>query len=196
MAYTDLDNLIADYLPEAKSQSEIDAIGRILDSVSAFVETYCDRLPGYFDPSPNDPTEKRVRGEGKHFLRVPFHVFGSIEQVTLLGQVIDSSSYYESDKNGWLYYENTGLHLERTFAQECNEWRWYEGEVYKVTARYGYAATPADLQEAVRQTVTRMWETQKGTLGQLTPDGFIVERALPLFAKEVLDRYKKRPFEI
>jgi hypothetical protein len=196
MAYADKNNLIADYIPDAKSASEIAAVGRILDNVSVFVDTYCKRLPGYFNPSPDDPTERRVRGEGKHFLRIPYHVFGSIEQVTLLGQVVDPATYYESDKNGWLYYENTGLHLERTFAEDCREWRWYEDQVYKVTARYGYAETPLDLQEAVRQTVERIWKTQRGVLGEVNPSGFVIERTMPPFAKDVLDRYKKRPFEI
>jgi hypothetical protein len=57
-------------------------------------------------------------------------------------------------------------------------------------------ATPADLSEAVRQTVVRIWEAQKGVLGEVTPSGFVIERAMPVFAKEVLDRYKARPFEI
>jgi hypothetical protein len=195
MAYADKDQLIADYLPDAKSTAEKAAIQRILDGVSTFVDTYCDRKPGYFNPAETEPSEKRVRGEGKHFLRLPRHVFGSIEQVTLYGTVIDSELFYESEKNGWLYYENVGVGLERTFA-DCSDRRWYEGEAYKVTARWGYAVTPLDLQEAVRQTVTRIWEAQKGVLGDVTPSGFVIERSMPLFAREVFDRYKARPFEI
>jgi hypothetical protein len=195
MAYTDKDQLIADYIPEAKSADEIAAVGRILDSVSAFVDTYCNRLPGFFNPSPNDPTEKRVRGEGEHYLRLPVHVIGSVESVTLQGTEIDTADYYESDKNGWLYLENNGFGLERTFREACDR-NWIDTAVYKVTARWGYAATPLDLQEAVRQFVAKIWETQKGVLGQVTPDGFVIERAMPLTVREILDKYKKRQFEI
>jgi hypothetical protein len=183
--YADKDLLIADYLPEAKSTLEKDAIGRILTSVSAFVDTYCKRTPGFFNPAAANATERRVRGEGSRFLRLPVHVAGSVEQVTLNGTVINTADYYESEKNGWLYLENN------SFIPE-----WCAEIIYKVKASWGYAETPADLQEAVRLTVLRIWETQKGTLGQITPGAFVVERALAPFAKEVLDKYKRREFEI
>src|SRR3982751_5326876 len=98
MAYTDKDQLIADYIPEATKASEIAAIGRILDNVCAFADTYCKRSSGYFNPASDTPSINRVRGEGEHFLRLPVHVFGSIESVTLYDTVIDSNRYYESEK--------------------------------------------------------------------------------------------------
>lgn len=195
MAYADKDNLLADYLPEAKSNAEKDAVGRILDSVSTFVDTYCKRTPGYFNPAAAEVSMKRVRGEGAHFLRLPVHVFGSITTVSISGTEIDSEDYYESEKNGWLYLENDSSPVEASF-NVCSRERWYDGQIYKVTARWGYAATPLDLSEAVRSIVLRIWETQKGVLGQITPNGFVIERALPPLAKEILDRYKRREFEI
>lgn len=101
MRYANIDNLIADYIPEAKSQKEKDAIGRILDSVSEWVDVHCKRTAGYFasilvpgeteesEPVLPAPTVKRVRGEGQNFLRLPVHVFGSIEEVkTSYGSII------------------------------------------------------------------------------------------------------------
>jgi hypothetical protein len=194
-AYADKDQLIADYIPDAKSEAELAAVGRILDNVSAFVDSYCRRVPGYFDPSPTEPSEKRVRGEGEHFLRLPVHVFGTVESVTHRGTEIDSTNYYESDKNGWLYLEDD----ISSFSPDTGFFGaspWCDGSTYKVTARWGYDETPKDLQEAVRETVVRIWEAQKGVLGDVTPNGFVIERAMPLFAREVLDRYKRREFEI
>ena len=196
MAYADKDQLIADLLPKNTSNAEKDTIGRLLDHVSVFVDTYCERPAGFFNPSPAEATMKRVRGEGEHYLRLPVHVFGSIESVTLYGRRIDSAEFYESEKNGWLYHENVGVGLENTFRDRLRE-GWYSGELYKVTARWGYAATPLDLKEAVRQIVMRLWQTNKGTFGQINPEtGFVIERAMPPFAREVLDRYKKRRFEV
>lgn len=196
MPYANKDQLITDLLPKSTSTAEREAIGRILDGVSAFVDTYCGRPPGHFNPAAADASEKRVRGEGEHFLRLPVHVFDSIESVTLRGVAIPPKDYYESERNGWLYLENSAPGLESTFG-DCFDRRWLRGEPYRVIARWGYAATPADLQEAVRQTVVRIWQTNKGTFGQINPEtGFVIERAMPPFAREVLDRYKRRPFEI
>jgi hypothetical protein len=193
MPYADQTQLIADYIADAKSAAEIAAVGRVLDNVSAFVDTYCKRPAGYFSPAGVTATEKRFRGEGCHFLRLPVHVFGSVTAVKLYGTVIDPANYYESEKNGWLYAEDNGAGFIEGFSWHD---RWENGEVYKVTARWGYEATPKDLQEAVRQTVKAIWQQQKGVLGQVSPDGFVIERAMPLLAREILDRYKRREFEI
>ena len=194
--YADQDQLIADYLPEARKEAEIAAIGRILAAVSAFIDTYCRRPAGYFNPAPTEATIKRVYGEDQKFLRLPVHVFGSVTEVkTNYGSLIDESSYYESEKNGWLYSTGDGLYPEASFDL-CSPDIWTDGQIFKVKARWGFAATPLDLSEAVRLTVLRVWETQKGSLGQITPNGFVIERALPPLAKEVLDRYRRREFEI
>ena len=189
MPYCDLDNLIKDYLPGANKQAEKDAVGRILDAVSAFVDSYTKRPAGFFNPSPVNPTIKRIRGEGERFLRLPVHVKGTtVNPITV--ENVSSTLFYESDGKGWLYFEDSTFGFD-----DCGR-EWENGRIYKVTARWGYAATPADLSEAVRQTVVRWYETQKGTLGQLTPNGFVVERDVPKSAKAILDSYKKREFEI
>lgn len=208
--YADLDNLLADYLPDAKKQSEKDAISRILSSVSMFVDSYCRRNPRHFsgveipaideesEATLPDATEKRFRGAGERFLQLPVHIFGSIESVKYAETVIDSSRYYESDKNGWLYSEQSAVSSEQSFGlpltAHCSLFQ--DGVIYKVEAVWGYRNTPEDLQEAVRQTVERIWRSERGVLGQISPNGFVIERALPEFAREVLNTYKKREFEI
>lgn len=196
MAYADLEQLKADYLPKSTSPAESAAIGRILDNVSAFVDTYCRRQSGYFNPAAEEASMKRIRGEGQQFLRLPVHVFGSIDEVRRNNSdtAIDASTFYESEKNGWLYIEEDSVLPETSFCESEN---WIEGAIYRVTARWGYEATPLDIQEAVRLTVMRIFQTYKGTFGQVNPEsGFVIERALPPLAREILDRYKKREFEI
>lgn len=195
MRYANLENLIADYLPEAKSEKEIAAVGRILDNISSFIDTYCRRPAGFFAPV-SEENEKRVRGEGKHFLRLPVHQFGTVTQVkTNGGTVISSAAYYESEKNGWLYAEEGSRSPELSF-DSCSSNVWEDSAIFKVTAKWGYAATPPDLEEAVRLIVVRIYETQRGSLGQITPSGFVIERLIPPAAKEILDFYKRREFEI
>ncbi len=195
MRYADLDNLIADYITEATSDEEIAAIERILDSVSEWIDSYCKRTAGYFSASPAQPRVMRVRGEGHHFLRLPVHVFGSIESVTFSGTLINSDSYYESDKNGWLYLEESNFYPENSFNSDCEQY-WYNGSIYKVTARWGYAETPKPIGEAVRLITARIWSVQKGTIGQTTAEGFVQERLIPQAGRDLLKPFIKREFEI
>ena len=209
MRYADLDNLIADYIPGATKATEKAAVGRILDGVSAFVDSYTNRPTGYFNPvsipaADEDseptlpaPTAKRVRGEGTNFLRLPRHVFG-----TATIQDVIAGSYYESEVNGWLYFDSpltNAFDGDETVVNgpDCGGYspRFWHGRVYLVSAVWGYERTPADLEEAVRQTVVKWYETQRGVLGQITPNGFVIERDIPKSAKLILDNYKKREFE-
>lgn len=196
MSYANKEQLIADYIPEATSEEEIAAIGRILESVEAFVDSYCRRPEGYFAPSPADASMKRVRGEGMHYLRMPVHVFGSITLID--GETFEalSASIYESEKNGWLYFETDEFGNENSFSTSFGCRRFAENRVYKVTARWGYAETPKPVVEAVRLIVARIWQTQRGTIGQTTVEGFIQEKLIPQAAKDFLKPFIKREFEI
>ena len=212
MRYADLDNLIADYIPEATSDEEKAALGRILDNVSAFVDSYTKRPTGYFAPNNYSqiplyglvngvPTlvsakadAKRIRGEGRHFLRLPVHVFGSVEKIELSGREINSAGYYESEKNGWLYLEGDCALAENSFYP--NREVFHDGVIYKVTAVWGYENTPLPIVEAVRLIVARIWSVQKGTIGQTTAEGYIQEKLIPQAAKDLLKPFIKREFEI
>ena len=139
--------------------------------------------------------EKRVRGEGHRFLRVPLHQFGTITEVKNGVSVIDSSSYYESDANGWLYLEDNSL-PETSFDLASSN-RWYEGVVYKITAKWGYAATPALIEEVVRILTVSLWETTRGTLGQISSAGFLLKpNQVPPDLLLMLEEFRKREFEI
>lgn len=196
MPYADLDNLIADYIPEAKSQREKDAVGRILMSVSAFVDSYTKRPAGYFAPAADEVSMKRVRGEGREFLRLPVHVFGSITQIDNETFTAWSARVYESDKSGWLYFESEEFGNESNFSTGYCYKRWTDSRVYKVTARWGYAAVPLPVVEAVRLITARIYSVQKGTIGQVTAEGFINERLIPQAAKDLLKQFIRREFEL
>lgn len=195
MAYADLENLIADYLPEATKDEETAALERLLDNVSAFVDSYCKRKSGFFSPN-NTETTIRAYGEGERFLRLPVHQFGSITEVTYRGSVISQADYYESDKNGWLYLEDDNNSPETSF-DFCSNLRWYEGETYRVKLKLGYAETPKAIQEFCRLAVKSIWESQQGTLGQISPEGFALKAQLfPPDLLLMIAEFRKREFEI
>lgn len=197
MPYADLDQLIADYLPEATKDSEIAAVGRILDNVSAFIDTYCRRPSGFFSPNDTE-TEKRVRGEGMNYLRVPLHQIGTISQVKRRDYILDSENYYESEKNGWLYLEEDYFYPETSGFDFCFQTcTWYQDAIYKVTAKFGYAATPLPIVEAARLMTTNIWETVKGTLGQVSVEGFVLKpNLIPPDVLEMLEEFRRREFEV
>lgn len=192
MAYADLATLLADLLPEVTATDQKNAVGRVLDGASGFIDEYCKRPSGYFNASNVTPTMKRFRGEGFRYLRLPDHVAGSVAVAGYAG-----TEWYEAE-NGWLYFKQPNFIADT--ADEIDEFDfatnlWHRGRLYEVTARWGFAAIPPAITEACRQLTLKLWETQRGILGDLTPSGYVVERAMPLFVRETLNLYRKREFE-
>lgn len=202
--YADRDQLVSDYLPEVKKPAELAAIDRILEAASALCDSYTRRRKPdgtlYFLPSPAQPTVRRFRGEGLPYLRLPRHVFGTAGLQDLVGMVV-----YESDANGWLYIDNPYLNefnaLDETVINGADYFpsgfypTFWQGKIYLVLARWGYDAIPPEITEAVRLIAARWFETQRGTIGQIAPNGFVIERDLPPAAKTLLKPFIKREFE-
>lgn len=189
--YADLAELLNDFLPELKSDEEQDAVERVLFGASAFVDSYCKRASGYFLPASNTATMKRFRGEGKRFLRIP----PTNSTPTVEG--IEAGTFYKSD-NGWLYFEAIDLPESSPALESFDSYRiWQKGKIYKVTAKWGYPQTPAEIVEAVRQITVKWFQSQRGIFGNesITPTGFVVERDVPLSARTILEPFIKREFE-
>lgn len=188
--YVDLESFLAAKLPEIKREDEKTAISDVLAAASSFVDLETKRGSGFFAVSPADPTTRRFRGDGTRILRIPAHVKGSVTV-----ESIPLSALYESEQNGWLYKYDTGQ-IESFMPQFDGYPVWTKGALYNVAARWGFAVIPPEIVEAVSQITMRWWQTQKGTLGQITPTGFVIERDVPVSARTILNSWTKGEFEI
>lgn len=191
--YADLDELVKDLLSASvDNEDETAAIGRVLEGVSNFIDKFCRRPEKYFMPvdESSEPTTRIFIGEGNRFLRIPKHV-GS---VTI--ENVHESLYYEHAENGWIYADpNPDPSLVSGF-EGFTPRAFIDGYAYKVSARWGFAETPAGIKEAARQLTLRAWETQRGIFGQLTPGAIVIERAMPPFVESILLEFRRREFEI
>lgn len=188
--YVDLESFLAAKLPAVKKDEEKAAISAVLAAASSFVDRETLRGSGFFAVSPNEPTTRRFRGDGTRILRIPAHIKGSVsvENVPL-------AAWYESDVNQWLYKYDTGQ-IEPFVPSYDGYPVWTRGGLYNVAARWGFAETPAEIVECVSMIALRWWQSQQGTLGQITPTGFVIERDVPPAARAILDSWTKGEFEI
>lgn len=185
--YLDLDDFLAAKLPNVKKDEEKAAILDVIKAASAFIDKTTGKS---FAVAPAEAYVRRFRGDGSKILRIPAHVKGSVsvENVPL-------ASYYESEINGWLYKisANTVTGFDPSFdGFPC----WTKNQLYNVAARWGFAAIPDDIKEAASQIVMRWWQTQQGTLGQVTPSGFVIERDVAPSTRSILDNYTRQEFEL
>lgn len=200
MNYASATELIQDYLPEHTGNAAVEAlIGRLCEAASRLVDRFCIRRDDYFAPAAPTATEREFIGQGKVYLILPVHVKGT---VTLPN--VDAALYYEAD-NGWIYTKPLPDYLYipmRGYGDEPLEYydgraRFVRGAGYKVSARWGYADTPADVKEAVRQTVIAIFERKRGILNDVTTaDLTLPVLQLPPVVRDMLLPYKRREFEI
>jgi hypothetical protein len=194
-SYVDTTQFIADHLPEVVSADETAAIARVILAASLYADRACGRPVGYFSAASGTASTRYFRGDGSKILRIPQHVIGSatVENVPV-------SAYYENTENGWLYkytQEDLAASGEVYISGTSDQYPvWTPGKRYAVAARWGFAAIPQDLQQAVSMIVLRWWNTIHGTLGQVSPAGFVIERAVDPAAAEILAQYTRGEFEI
>lgn len=206
--YFDVGEVIADKIPDIKpatgddvNADDLATVTRICESVSAFIDSYCKRRPGYFSAAVFDGDEldeagtmRRYRGEGRNFLRIGNHVAGS---VSIGSPAIADSRYYEHPENGWLYAIDSSNDNGGDYYPDFSENKFFAaGQIYEVTAVWKFASTPADIIEAGKQIISNIWDKGRGVIGEVTPSGFVIEREIPLTARAILNLHRKREFEI
>lgn len=196
-SYADINELIADVLPNVKpgNAPQVATITRITDSVSRFIDGYCDRPENYFAAlgigSPATP--RRFRGRGKNFLPIARHVAGSATVTNF-----EVGGFYEHPINGWLYINNDAAASGGGYGDPLpgDEPGFADGALYIVNARWGFEATPTDIRLATEQIVGQIWDRGQGVIGEISPTGFVIERDIPLTARAFLDKWIRREHEI
>lgn len=193
MSYLVAEDFLSERLPEVQNEADVANITQMIKAVSLFIDKFTNRENGYFAAAAADPAARFFRGDGTHILRIPQHIPGTaaVEHVPI-------TAYYEHDPSGWLYkFSQAQLQVSAELSGSPDHYPiWTKGTRYSVAARWGFSEIPADIAEAAAMIVLRWWETQKGTLGQLTPNGFVIERDLPPAARTILSNYVRKEFEL
>ena len=179
-------------LPEIDITDEtvLAQVNAILAGVSAGIDRYCDRPAGYFSPSAEEPTTRRIRAEGQNYLRIGRHV-GDVE---FTNPVVSSTVFYQAE-NGWIYWNEQPVSGDADYFAQADKF-FEANRIYIVSARWGFEATPDDIVLATALIAGDLYDRGNGVIGQVSPTGFVIERAMPLPARELLNGWKRREFEI
>lgn len=184
--YATLEEVLSDHLPEVKSQSERAVLTRLVEAASRAIDRRAKRPNDYFAPAAQQPAARVFTGEGTNYLRLPVHIAGSIDLETGV-EVSGHALRNWVERDGWLFMTQGLGRLGGV---------WARGTLYTVRARWGYAETPADIVLACKELVAHNYARARGTLGQMTPNGFVIERDWPPTAKSLVAPYTRKEFEI
>lgn len=176
------------YLPQVSADEDKVTLAEIITRVSRRIDAYVTdgRVENFFAPAAAGASDLVVYGDDVSYLVLPEFVPGSVSKLT--GQSgIEITSFVE---------RGSGIHLTDGAGNLTRRSYFGEGIAYVVTARWGLAATPADIVEATLQTVVRTYRSKdeafSGVIGGLRQDGSIIERAMPAAVKEALDVHRRK----
>lgn len=217
---TDLEGYAAKLSSPAESALVEDEITRASRIIDAYVTA--GRETDYFGASPAERTTRIFRGDNSDFLRVSRRVTGSINSAT--AQPENTNIVFAERFDGIVRVDAEGFtdNVNRILAQPTaasvrvrsdldapsvgyysnpygyrstdRQKAFLAGKAYRVSARFGFAATPDDINAACLQLTVRILrgrdEAFSGVIGSINRDGTLIDRGMPPLVKQILDIYK------
>lgn len=176
------------YLPQLSADVDKVTLAEIITRVSRRIDAYVTdgRAENFFAPAAAEASDLVVYGDGVSFLTLPEFKPGSVSKLT--GQSGAEITTFVERGNSIHLTDGSGNLTRRSYFGD--------GIAYVVTARWGLAATPADIVEAALQLTVRTYRSKdegfSGVIGGLRQDNSIIERAMPAAVKEVLDVHRRK----
>ena len=139
----------------------------------------CEVNENFFAKAENDVSEKTLSGAGTSLLRLPPYIAGTLEAVETEGVEFEINYFRESGKPPVQFlYAPSNIY----FA---------ENEQYVLTAKWGFAEIPADIQQATVAMAIKMFrETDAATVKMSDTENQTTQN-VPPFVRDICEQYRK-----
>ncbi len=145
-------------------------------------------------------TARTFYGDGTHHLKLDPYVPGSLNATITVPEGYTAPDFIEKD--GYLVQASSDGFLlnSNVIASFTNRGtitsRWWEGLPIIITAKWGYATTPADVKLAVIEWIINVWrETDPSSQKLVNLDGMALRESIPPRVREVIKRYRVKAAE-
>lgn len=166
-----------------------DEVTALIVKASRLFDLICGVEPEYFEPAGVNATARTFYGDGTHYLKIDRYVPGSLNTTISLPEGYTAPEFIE--RQGYLVISSSGV-LSGRFAPYACAGGWYAGVPITVTARWGFAATPPDVNQVVLKWAAELWRiTDPANQKLLAIEGQpISPQRTPPFAEDVAKRYR------
>ncbi len=160
-------------------------LNKIIDRACRIFDRECGVPDGYFEAAPSDPAEITVYGDGTNYLKLPPYVAGTL----------NVSLTYPSGFSALGFVERGG-YLVRTESGIINSFPsagWYENVPIVVSARWGFATTPADVKHAIIEfAINLAKEIDPASIKMMNLDNQPLREKLPPRVQMIANKYKAK----
>lgn len=181
MAYITKDQITA--LQFQPSAAEGETLASLISRAERTIDRLCGVKSGHFDVASDTPSDRSFAGTGTAWLRLPPHA----EELDIATDVAYASGYSLPEFD--YIQDDLGFYFLRCKVGQ----RWRPTESIVVSARWGFAAVPDEIQEATIELVLAMWRTADPARERAVSDaGGEVARApqLPGRVREICAQWK------
>lgn len=166
----------------------VEEVEDLSERSSRLFDLVCGVEAGYFDAAGPTATARTFYGNGTQFLKLDRFVPGTLSTTLSYPSGYTALDFIERD--GYLVLTDTnGIVTERS-PYCCGGW--YRGVPITVTARWGFAATPPVVKQAVIKLMAEMWRiTDPSNQKLLAIEGQpISPQNIPPYVEAIAKRYR------
>lgn len=167
----------------------------LIEQASRYFDLVAGVKPEFFEPASATATARTFYGDGTNFLRLDKYVAGSLNPTITVPSGYTAPTFIERDGYLVLTTEDVGA-IVSSLPPYPSWWRttsWWHGLPIIVTARWGYAATPADVKMAIIEMVINLLrETDPASLNLLDLERQPLREWMPPRVRAVAERYRIR----
>lgn len=177
--------MIAQATMSALPDAELDAL---IERASRYFDLLCGVEPGYFEPASASASARTFYGDGTHFLKLDRYVDGSLNPAISVPSGYTAPHFIARDAYLQITSE-AGIPQTRS-RYACSE-GWWSNLPITVTARWGFASTPADVKLAVIELATNLHsEVDPKNVKLVNIEGQPLREKYPPRVKAIADRYR------
>lgn len=167
----------------------------LIERASRYFDLVAGVKPEFFEPASTEATARTFYGDGTNFLRLDKYVAGSLNPTITVPSGYTAPTFIERDGYLLITTEDAGA-VVSAFPPYPSWWRttsWWHGLPITVTARWGYAQTPADVKMAIIEMVINLLrETDPASLNLLDLERQPLREWMPPRVRAVAERYRTR----
>lgn len=185
MAYVD----ISEFRIQATQASSVPQVlvESLIEQASRYFDSLCGVTEGYFELAGTSATARTFYGDGTNYLRLDPYVSGSLNASITLPDGYTVPEFIEG--GGYLIIVSSGIRYSLTPWWASGGW--LEGVPVVVTARWGFAATPADVKLAIIELAINLWRTVDPAETNLTDlEGQPLRERVPPRVAEIARLYR------
>lgn len=193
--------VIADEVREAGAQvssaapvsATDDHLNDLIERASRYFDLVAGVTPQFFEPAGPTATARTFYGDGTNFLRLDAYVAGSLNPTITVPEGYTAPTFIE--REGYLVLATDDGSFLHQWPPFPSWWRigsgWWAGLPITITARWGYASTPADVKMAIIEMVINLLrETDPASLNLLDLERQPLREKLPPRVRGVAERYR------